>query len=1286
MMASLAKRCVLISLLACGGYIGNMYAIPVAFGVSFIFGSIFSIIALVFFGIVPGLVVSLIASGYTYQLWNHPYAIVIFACEIVWLGYFLKRKKRNFLLIDLSYWLFAGSPLVFFFYEGIMELGLQHASLIALKQSINGILNTVLAWIFLSLPPVTARIDSHSPSSTRVLTSEQVIFQLIAAFLLIPSLGMLLLISGRDVNRSQQEVVRSLNEDSHVIADTLTRWVDRHVLAIQTASLEAALEDTLVSSQDLQKKLRRIHSLFPDFHNIFIGNDSATTIAFHPSVNEKGESTIGINFKDRAWFRELKKTLKPTVSDVFVGRGGIFVPIFTISVPFVRNGSLSHFALGAINLDKMAAVLTSSVSNRQEIFTVVDRNHKVIVSTDPGRKPLHDAELFARATKMDLGDNVTLVVPGNRKNISTMNAYKGAYYHTTVPITNTPWHLNIEFPLAPIQHHHYQNAIWGLTGAMLLLLLMSAIMAFLGKYLTASLHELGQVTIGLPQKIKDQQRISWPSSRLDEVHRLITNFQSSANSLSQTFAEIKEINTHLEEMIADRTEQLQQERGRLKEIVSERDIILENATVGITLVRRRKQVWSNQAMLDLFGSTSVGTNIPTRKFYRSDEEYQRLGTEAYPVLARGEAFSTDTVMRHADGSDVIISLHGRAINPEDPENGSIWIFEDITQRKQMEKALRQSETKFRHLFQIAAIPLFYMGSNGVTLALNSKFVELFGYDMTDIPTLETWLEKAYPDREYRQWAINTWKTGREKARREQTDLREEEYEITCKNGEVRSVLIGGSSIDDHFLATFIDVTEIKKANRAKSAFFSSMSHELRTPLNAILGYTQIFNMDDTLSKKRLQGIKTIHQAAEHLLMIINDILDMSKIEAGKLRLVEGELQLLPFLENIIDFFSRSAHEKDLALSLETDRSLLPHVIRADELRLRQILYNLISNSLKFTSKGFCKLYAGATAVGDHRSLITISVEDSGIGIPENDQAEIFKPFRQIGDHLKHESGTGLGLAISRQLAQLMGGDIVLESPCNTSPAEGEGKGSRFSITFETNVSESPRATQTLETKIPIGYESLREPKQPAKILVVDDNHSNRAVLNETLTPLGFVVSEAVDGSQVIEAGVKTSPDLILMDLRMPKIDGFSALELLMKNERLDHIPVIAITASVLEDSDLRQQCLNHGFRDLIEKPYNALELVKKIENLLPIRLIYKDISGERQEEDLDHLEMPPAEELQKLSKYLSEGDIEAIMAQAETIGGLDNGRYLGYSRVLKASAENFNFSKLEKIISPGKDQ
>ena len=243
----------------------------------------------------------------------------------------------------------------------------------------------------------------------------------------------------------------------------------------------------------------------------------------------------------------------------------------------------------------------------------------------------------------------------------------------------------------------------------------------------------------------------------------------------------------------------------------------------------------------------------------------------------------------------------------------------------------------------------------------------------------------------------------------------------------------------------------ESANLAKSVFLSNMSHELRTPLNSILGYTQVFAGDKSLTSEQQIGINTIHQSGEHLLMLINDILDLSKIEADKMELVPTEFRLSEFIQGVVDIIKgRMAHKK-IEFIYEPGNTL-PVMIEADELRLRQVLLNLLSNAVKFTRHGRCVLRIQSRLLDGNRVLLTIAVEDSGVGIAPDMVEKIFEPFQQVGDRLQYSEGSGLGLAISRKLVRLMGGEIHLVSPLNVQLSDDEGPGSRFSFTVEVPVS------------------------------------------------------------------------------------------------------------------------------------------------------------------------------------------------------------------------------------------
>ncbi|MCK5193403.1 MAG: response regulator, partial [Desulfobulbaceae bacterium] len=433
-------------------------------------------------------------------------------------------------------------------------------------------------------------------------------------------------------------------------------------------------------------------------------------------------------------------------------------------------------------------------------------------------------------------------------------------------------------------------------------------------------------------------------------------------------------------------------------------------------------------------------------------------------------------------------------------------------------------------------------------------------------------------------------------------------------------------------------------------------------------YTQLFGGDTSLTLKQQSGIQTIHQAGEHLLMLINDILDLSKIEAGKMELVKSEFRLSEFFWGIVDIIRIRARAKELDFLYEPEASL-PVVIEADELRLRQVLINLLSNAVKFTNSGHCLLRVQSRSTATNKTLLTVTIEDSGVGIAPEMREKIFEPFQQSGERLKYAEGYGLGLSISRKLLHLMGGELQLVSPINEQPEAGEGPGSRFSFAIEVVVSSDVTKDDMKERKV-TGYTVLGGKGGPKKILIVDDNASNRAVLCDTLEPLGFVTGEAEDGSEVLAACERFQPDAILMDLRMPEVDGFTATEQVKGHHNFAHVPVIAITASTTDTKKLRQHCLEKGFSGYFTKPYSITELLETLADQLHIELHYSE-GGTT--ESLDEAEiLPPSRDmLDKLVKLAQSGDIDGVAEQSAEIARMESGKYKAFARRIEQLADDF---------------
>jgi len=374
------------------------------------------------------------------------------------------------------------------------------------------------------------------------------------------------------------------------------------------------------------------------------------------------------------------------------------------------------------------------------------------------------------------------------------------------------------------------------------------------------------------------------------------------------------------------------------------------------------------------------------------------------------------------------------------------------------------------------------------------------------------------------------------------------------------------------------------SNLAKSEFISRMSHELRTPLNAIMGYTQILKWDLGLTKRQSTGLDTIHLSGEHLIGLIDEILDLARVEAGKLELHETPIELHPFLVGIANIARVRVEQKGLAFAF--DNLDMPCTVLADERRLRQVLLNLLSNAARFTDQGQVTLRARRMPGDGPEAAMRFEVQDSGVGISADDLKTLFQPFHQLGDLERRRGGTGLGLTISRQLVSHMGGEIHVRSE--------PGKGSTFWFELRMRVTTS-RAAQANELTA-IGYEGARK-----TVLIVDDTPENRMVLIHMLEPLGFATVEAENGKQGLERALASAPDLVLMDNVMPVMDGLETTRRMRESPELAQVPVITLSADAT--SNAKEKALAAGATAVLTKPVRATQLLDLLEQHLGIRFI-----------------------------------------------------------------------------------
>ena len=460
----------------------------------------------------------------------------------------------------------------------------------------------------------------------------------------------------------------------------------------------------------------------------------------------------------------------------------------------------------------------------------------------------------------------------------------------------------------------------------------------------------------------------------------------------------------------------------------------------------------------------------------------------------------------------------------------------------------------------------------------------------------------------------------------------------------------------------------ESANKSKSIFLSNMSHELRTPLNAILGFSQLMSDDPNVTILQKKNLNIISKSGSHLLSLINDVLDMSKIEADRMSLNESDIDLYKIIDDVSDMVSIKAEDKNLTFRLDLDDDLV-HYIYIDDKKLRQILINIINNSIKYTDDGFVSLCIKSILdEKDNLSHITFEIKDSGRGMSEDELKNVFDPFVQVSSSHGITEGTGLGLAITQHLLKLMKADISVESK----PKEG----TTFRFTIPAKVASAIKVEVNPIVKKVIGIDKS---SPTFKILIVEDQKDNRLLLHSLLDSVGFDVYEAVNGKEAIEKFREIHPDFIWMDMRMPVMSGYDATKEIRKLS--EDVIIVAITASVFHEE--KQSIMDAGCNDLVHKPYKNDEIFSAMQKYLDITFVFEEITtkesikiGKLSQNQIDNI---PNEILKTLKEALISLNPDTIIEQIEIIRKTvpdvaDN---------ILILADNYEYDTILKLIENG---
>ena len=632
--------------------------------------------------------------------------------------------------------------------------------------------------------------------------------------------------------------------------------------------------------------------------------------------------------------------------------------------------------------------------------------------------------------------------------------------------------------------------------------------------------------------------------------------------------------------------------AQIKNITAEQKIILDNASIGITFVKDRTQIWANPKMAEMFQySLEEMENQSTRMFYPSDNAYERNGQLVYPVLERGEVFATEIEMMKKDGTIFWTRLSGKAVSADNYRAGSIWIIEDITESKRSRELLIQSRDRLNEAQRIAHIGNWEFDILENELFWSDEIYRIFEIDPSQFgASYESFLGAIHPDD--RSFVDNAYRKSL------QTRMPYAiKHRLLMSDGRIKHVYEQCETVfDDSGSAlrssgTVQDITDIEQAriaaetaNRAKSMFLANMSHEIRTPLNGVIGMGQILRMT-SLTSQQIECVDAIVQSGNNLLELINNILDLSKIEEGKIELDNRHFKLREVISEVSKIHSYGVLQKKLSYSFEI-KDDVPDDLIGDALRYKQILINLLGNAIKFTESGGLFITVRLESRGKGQVQIETEIRDTGIGMSANVLKCVFEPFVQADTSITRRfGGTGLGLSICRKLAEKMGGSIRVESV--------EGVGSTFILRLPFEVS-SPVLPDEMFTSSP----ETHSQKSTFHILLADDTAINRSLTGKMLSMLGHSFTSVTNGEEALEAISKDHFDLVLMDINMPIMDGEQALTTMRKSDckSISQMPVIALTAYAFREE--QERFMKSGFNGFVTKPLELERLAAGINQVM----------------------------------------------------------------------------------------
>ncbi|MDX2256106.1 MAG: PAS domain S-box protein [Pseudanabaenaceae cyanobacterium bins.39] len=1078
----------------------------------------------------------------------------------------------------------------------------------------------------------------------------------------------------------------------------------------------------------LWKQLNR----FPQLSNIYVATTSGKYLGARRVQNSLAiEDTNSMTFtdhygrqqslklpksnfqlSDRSWYQSMQRARRDTWSEVYTD---IITgePAITAIKPIYREDELRgvfgvSILLGQINL----FLQQNKVSDRGQTF-IMDPSGRLIATSNPHIDITSNDKLKTRVLAVESEDPLTrkaallmqkrglFALLKNQTIEQTTIDFQGERYFLQLGQLNDSygldWQIVIIVPEADFMSQIQANTMTTLWLCIVALAVTATLGIVAARWLSRPIRELSLASQAIAEGNLDQ-KVEY-SCFVKELAILATSFNQMSREMKKSHGRLEEYSQLLMEKVDERTKALQQEileheltEAALRKSEEKFAKAFRSSPDSMALLSTdtRKHIDVNDKWVEITGYSreeAIGANPSDLNLWVDLESRDRM-LQILETEGRVANFEAEFMTKSGKIVTGLVSSETLEIGDQ---TFAIYAIKDISDRKLIEETIRENEKKYRDLVESANCIILRWNTDGNICFLNDYGLNFFGYQLEEVMgkyVLDTIVSakditgedlKAMiaeichaPDKYQLNENENICKDGR------RVWVTWSNKPIYNEQNELIEILSVGTDITDRKRAE----EELQKAkemadmaNRAKSEFLANMSHELRTPLNGILGYAQILKRNQN-PDKYMEGLDIIHRSGEHLLTLLNDILDLSKIEAKKLDLNPIAFDLSRLLQSITDMFQLQLHAKDVELHYQqlTD---LPQTLYGDEKRLRQILINLLGNAVKFTDCGQVCLRVGAeplSPTNESRYKLRFEIMDTGVGIDADKLEEIFMPFQQVGDRVRQVSGTGLGLPICQKIVELMGGKLQVTSTRHV--------GSTF--WFELELTALPdQVVSVADPRTMIGYTGDRR-----RILIVDDKTENRMVLRDLLLPLGFVVAEASDGDDCLAKAQQFFPDLILLDMIMPNLDGRETAKQLRQLELFRQTAIVMVSASAFSQD--RQLSLDVGCDAFIAKPINPEELFQVMRSLLQLDWHYADTPftglSSASSGGLLNLEphqstciVPCSETLARLLHLAKMGDIIAIEDEVTKIKTEDP-QMLQFTDQILDYAREFQIRKIREFL------